>query len=98
MMWSRCNYRFRISLVNGLPRHAARMLAALMLSISLIACGAPDTAVPSPTSAPARLAAALPVSATVGTAQVPNDGDAADDPAIWVHPGNPALSTVISTD
>jgi 3-phytase len=70
----------------------------LNISISLIACGAPDTAAPSPPSAPVRPAAALPVSATVETAQVPNDGDAADDPAIWVNPGNPALSTVIGTD
>jgi 3-phytase len=29
---------------------------------------------------------------------VPNEGDAADDPAVWVHPSNPALSTVIGTD
>ncbi|HET9223437.1 MAG TPA: phytase, partial [Roseiflexaceae bacterium] len=87
------------SLIRGLPRHAAaRTLLALMFSISLIACGAPDTAAPSPPSAPVRPAAPLPVAATVETAQVPNDGDAADDPAIWVHPGNPALSTVIGTD
>jgi 3-phytase len=69
-----------------------------MFSVSLLACGAPDTAAPSPTSAPIRLAAPLPVSATIETAQVPNDGDAADDPAVWVHPSNPALSTVIGTD
>ncbi len=29
---------------------------------------------------------------------MPHEGDAADDPAIWVHPGNPTLSTVIGTD
>jgi 3-phytase len=29
---------------------------------------------------------------------VPNGGDAADDPAIWVNPSNPALSAVIGTD
>jgi 3-phytase len=69
-----------------------------MFSIGLLACGAPDTAAPPPASAPIRLAAPLPVSATVETSQVPNDGDAADDPAIWVHPSNPALSTVIGTD
>lgn len=32
------------------------------------------------------------------TAPVPYDGDAADDPAIWVHPTNPNLSTIIGTD
>jgi 3-phytase len=29
---------------------------------------------------------------------VPHEGDAADDPAIWVHPSNPSLSMVIGTD
>lgn len=38
------------------------------------------------------------VPATVETAPVPNSGDAADDPAIWVHPTDPALSTIIGTD
>ena len=38
------------------------------------------------------------VSATVETQPVPSDGDAADDPAIWVHPSDPSLSTVIGTD
>jgi len=32
------------------------------------------------------------------TAPVKSAGDAADDPAIWVHPTNPALSTIIATD
>lgn len=36
--------------------------------------------------------------ATVETAPVPNSGDAADDPAIWVHPTDPNLSTIIGTD
>jgi 3-phytase len=38
------------------------------------------------------------VSATVETQPVPSDGDAADDPAIWVHPTDPSLSTIIGTD
>ena len=38
------------------------------------------------------------VAATVETAPVPDSGDAADDPAIWVHPSNPSLSVVIGTD
>ena len=37
------------------------------------------------------------VFATVETQPVPAVGDAADDPAIWVHPSNPALSTIIGT-
>jgi 3-phytase len=38
------------------------------------------------------------VQATVETDPVPSGGDAADDPAIWVHPEDPARSTVIGTD
>jgi len=37
------------------------------------------------------------VSATVETEPVASFGDAADDPAIWVHPGNPELSVIIGT-
>jgi 3-phytase len=51
----------------------------------------------SPIALPA-LAQSSEVSATVETQPVPSDGDAADDPAIWVHPADPALSTVIGTD
>ena len=39
----------------------------------------------------------LPVPA-VETAPVPHSGDAADDPAIWIHPSDTARSTVIGTD
>lgn len=38
------------------------------------------------------------VVASVETDPVPSEGDAADDPAIWVHPTDPALSTIIGTD
>ena len=38
------------------------------------------------------------VPATAETAPVPHAGDAADDPAIWVHPTDPSLSTIIGTD
>ena len=38
------------------------------------------------------------VSATVETEPVPHSGDAADDPAIWIHPSQPSLSTIIGTD
>jgi 3-phytase len=36
--------------------------------------------------------------ARVETETVPSAGDAADDPAIWVHPGDAALSLVLGTD
>lgn len=43
--------------------------------------------------------AALPiVMARVQTAPVAQSGDAADDPAIWVHPSDPAASLVLATD
>lgn len=38
------------------------------------------------------------VKAKAETAAVPSAGDAADDPAIWVHPGDSSNSTVIGTD
>lgn len=46
----------------------------------------------------ARPAAPAAVSATVETTPVPGFGDAADDPAIWADPTDPARSAVIATD
>jgi 3-phytase len=48
-----------------------------------------------PAIAPSKLAL---VQATMETTPVANDGDAADDPAIWVHPTDPAQSTIIGTN
>jgi 3-phytase len=50
------------------------------------------------TSAASSAAAMETIAATAETDPVPNGGDAADDPAIWVNPGDPALSTIIGTD
>jgi 3-phytase len=36
--------------------------------------------------------------AKVQTAPVPHGGDAADDPAIWLHPSDPAKSLILGTD
>jgi 3-phytase len=49
---------------------------------------------------PAALTAASleTVMATVETDPVPNGGDAADDPAIWVNPSDPTQSVIIGTD
>ncbi len=52
---------------------------------------APDEA----TAATSQIATVFPV---VESAPVDNPGDAADDPAIWVHPKDPSLSTVIGTE
>ena len=43
-------------------------------------------------------AQAVEVQPTVETEPVPSGGDAADDPAFWVHPTEPGLSLVIGTD
>ncbi len=48
-----------------------------------------------PTISPSKLAL---VKATVETQPVDHGGDAADDPAIWVHPTDPARSAIIATD
>lgn len=39
-----------------------------------------------------------PVSASVETAPVVNDGDAADDPTVWLHPDDPAKSLILGTN
>jgi 3-phytase len=44
------------------------------------------------------LAQSGPITATSETAPVPDKGDAADDPAIWIHPTDPAKSTIIGTN
>ncbi|WP_275431890.1 MULTISPECIES: phytase [unclassified Streptomyces] len=48
-------------------------------------------------AAPAH-AASVSVTASVETAPVSHSGDAADDPASWVHPTDPAKSVVVATD
>ncbi len=63
----------------------ADVAAALKLSVGQDA----------PQIAPSKLAL---VQATMETTPVANDGDAADDPAIWVHPTDPAQSTIIGTN
>ena len=45
--------------------------------------------------APKQLAQVRP---TLETQPVDHDGDAADDPAIWAHPTDPAQSVIIATD
>jgi 3-phytase len=59
------------------------------------------TPAPAPTPSPAPVTSPAPAgnkTATAETDPVPNTGDAADDPAIWVNPSNPALSTIIGTN
>lgn len=42
--------------------------------------------------------AALSVYATIETNPTVNSGDSADDMAIWIHPTDPSLSTIVGTD
>ena len=64
-------------------------LAALALTSIALAPLASDPATGVNTATPA---------ARVATEPVPSAGDAADDPAIWIHPDDPARSLVIGTD
>ncbi|WP_122318462.1 phytase [Pseudomonas cichorii] len=51
------------------------------------------------TPKPVAVPAALPSVAAVAQSQpVARQGDAADDPAIWIHPGDPAQSRVLGTN
>jgi 3-phytase len=50
------------------------------------------------TAHPAAAAHALPVVPTDETVPVAHAGDAADDPAIWVHPTQPSASLIIGND
>jgi 3-phytase len=70
-----------------LPRHGSSLLA-LAGVLLLVGCG----------GAPSGAGTRLVVAATVETAPMPHQGDSADDPAIWVHPTDAALSTIIGTD
>ena len=60
-------------------------------SALLAAAGLPEVAPPPP---PTKLALALP---SVETTPMETGGDAADDPAIWIDPADPARSVVIGT-
>jgi phytase-like protein/calcineurin-like phosphoesterase family protein len=72
------------------------VLAAALLLESPVVAGS-EKGQPAPSGAGGRGVAAV-VGATVETDPVPHRGDAADDPAIWVHPADPSLSTIIGTD
>jgi 3-phytase len=77
---------------------AGLALAATVLLPSCALGGAAEE--PAGSSAPAALSVtdALEVGATVETEAVGHSGDAADDPAVWVHPDDPAQSVVVATD
>jgi 3-phytase len=71
-------------------RGSLLLAAAVGAVVMLTMTGMPAAAVPPP-SVP-------PVAADGETAPVGHGGDAADDPAIWVHPSDPSRSVVIGND
>ncbi|MBA2385354.1 MAG: phytase, partial [Actinobacteria bacterium] len=50
------------------------------------------------TSSPSAARPLPSVTPAAETTPVPHSDDAADDPAVWLHPTRPALSTIIGTD
>jgi 3-phytase len=69
------------------PRFA--IIGALMLCLLTGCSGAAPAALPD---------SVRQVVATVETEPMPHEGDAADDPAIWLNPADPARSTIIGSD
>jgi 3-phytase len=67
---------------------------------------ASDAARNSATSAPSAVTVSIAsppaadgsITATAETDPVAHSGDAADDPAVWIHPTDPSSSTIIGTD
>ena len=82
----------------------ASLWAAAVVTALVAGCGAQPSA-PSGTSGrepswpgPPIPSGRFSVIAQAETEPVPHSGDAADDPAIWIHPTDAALSVVIGTD
>ena len=73
----------------GWPHNAQGRFAATAVAV-LVAAGH--------LGAPVIRAADVTAPAAAETAPTPSTGDAADDAAIWIHPTDPSLSTVIGTD
>ncbi|MET0565123.1 MAG: phytase [Acidimicrobiia bacterium] len=72
-------------------RRSPRVLSALVVGVIVASLIVGESSLPAG-------AQTTEVTATVETDPVPSGGDAADDPAIWLHPTDPSSSTVIGTD
>jgi 3-phytase len=66
---------------------ADRILGLHLIAVALFSVGCTEVTAQTPQ-----------VQATVETEPVPSSGDAADDAAIWVHPGDASQSLIIGTD
>ena len=77
------------------PRAATAVVAAIAAAaFGLLGCGASETG----SSEAAANRRALTLVAAGETEPVRHAGDAADDPAIWIHPRDRRRSTIIATD
>lgn len=77
------------------PARTGRVVAVALvpvLGVPLVGVLSSGASADDPSDAPRA------VSATAETEPVPHRGDAADDPAVWVDPRDPARSAVIATD
>jgi two-component system, OmpR family, sensor kinase len=101
--WSHAPLLARVS--SARARHGRRrarttgaVLAVALAAVAVVAL-APRTAREiGPADGEHSLVAAVTVDPIAETKPVPHAGDAADDPAIWLHPDDPARSTIIGTD
>ena len=86
--------RWALVLVAGVPLAAGLAAAPAPAGPGRAANGHVDVAAQQPKPAPADVS----VTADGETEPVGAAGDAADDMAFWVHPGDPSKSVVIGTD
>ncbi|MFN0110989.1 MAG: phytase [Blastocatellia bacterium] len=76
----------------------ARKSESKSLTKASPASSAKTSSAPAPPAGATSIAGLEAIYATVETDPVPNGGDAADDPAIWIHPTDPMQSTIIGTN
>lgn len=81
--------------MKAMSRSRLLRIAALVVAGILVAWQLWSAPLPGPGRPPGT---ASPVRATVETEPVQSSGDAADDPAVWLHPADGELSTIIATD
>jgi len=88
-------------LLTWLAAGAAALTALIVLALALFSPRTDTSSLSPPqfadeTVAPGAVSGV--VTATIETEPVPHESDAADDVAIWVHPTDASLSTVLGTD
>src|SRR5436309_3132530 len=74
---------------------AGRNVVLRALSVACLLAGALAPALPAHAAVPPDIRL---VTADGETVPIGTSGDSADDPAIWVNPADPSLSTVIGND